>query len=99
MEIQAWISFGINCIFLERFIITLYLFLSRYLSEIETHTQSHVSVIRTIKHMFKSRGGTIQEEYGDVVTTMLGKEISTALEYTMLHWRDDHEFVRQVNKI
>ena len=49
--------------------------------------------------MFKSRGGTIQEEYGDVVTTMLGKEISPALEYTMLHWRDDHEFVRQVNKI
>ena len=57
-----------------------------------------IAVIKTIKHMFKSRGGTIQQEYGDLVTNLFGKEISPGLEYSMLHWRDDKEFVRQVEE-
>ena len=53
-------------------------------------------VLRTIKNMFKSRGGSVVEEYTEVVTSQLGKELPDSLQYDINHYKDDAEFVRQV---
>ena len=46
--------------------------------------------------MFKSRGGSVVEEYTEVVTSQLGKELPDSLQYVINHYKDDAEFVRQV---
>ena len=47
--------------------------------------------------MFKSRGGSIQDEYMEEVTSQFGKDLPDSLQYVVNHWRDDAEFSRQVS--
>ena len=55
------------------------------------------SVLRTIKNMFKSRKGKVEDEYEEVMTSVLGKELPSAIQQMSLRWKDDVEFARQVS--
>ena len=46
--------------------------------------------------MFKSRKGKVEDEYEEVMTSVLGKELPSAIQQMSLRWKDDVEFARQV---
>ena len=59
--------------------------------------QCIVVVLRTIKNMFESRKGLVEDEYMDVMTSLIGKELPLSIEHISLRWKDDVEFARQAS--